>query len=133
MERLRIRTGIDLVYVPRLAALLENASFLQRAFQPSELRDMRPEHLAGVFAAKEACFKALGRAPCWLATAVDTQRGQAEAEGKPRLSLSPEIAPPGLLSLDLSISHEGDYAVAVVVMLTREDGSSGEDDQRDRS
>lgn len=126
MERLRVRAGVDLVHVPRLAVLLENAAFLRRAFQPVELRDPRPEHLAAVFAAKEACFKALGCAPHWLAVIVDA------AQNRPRLSLSPEIAPPGLLSLDLSISHEGEYAVAVVVMLTDEDGLGGKRDRHNR-
>jgi len=120
MEALRIRVGVDLVHIPRIAARLEDTAFLRCAFQPVELRDARPEHLAGLFAAKEACFKALGMAPRWLAVAVDT------THGRPQLRLSPEIAPPDLVSLDLSISHEGDYAAAVVVMLL---GAGGPDDE----
>ncbi len=118
---IRVKVGVDLVHIPRLAALLADGTFLRRAFQPAELADGRPEHLAGLLAAKEACFKALGRPTSWPAVAVDT------AHGPPRLQLSPEVAPPNLLSLEVSISHEGDYAVAVVVALL---GEGSEDDER---
>ena len=119
MAALRIRTGIDLVYLPRLRAFLADGAFLRRAFQPAELLDPRPEHLAGLFAAKEACFKALDSQPRWLDVTVEM------GEGRPRLRLSPGLTPPDLISLDLSITHERDYAVAVVVVLLGERATDG--------
>lgn len=120
VENLRVRVGIDLVSIPRLTALLSDTAFLQHAFQPVERQDSRPEHLAGILAAKEACFKAIGRQPIWLAVVV------AGSCNHPQLSLAPAIEPPGLVSLDVSITHEGDYAVAAVVMLLREEASVDE-------
>ncbi len=37
--------------------------------------------------------------------------------GKPSIQTARELALDGLLTLDISITHEGDYAIAVVVML----------------
>lgn len=119
----QVKIGIDLVHIARMAELAENGAFLARTFQPSELRDLRPARLAGVFAAKEALFKALGAPRRWLG--VEVAHG---ADGRPLLRIAPASAPPGLLSLDLSITHEGEYAVAaVVVLLAGEPVEAGDD------
>jgi len=90
--------------------LLENAEAVQKVFYPSELRSATPEHAAGVFAAKEALFKALGKQPDWLAVEVIN-----DESGKPYLRLSADIEKKYKASL--SISHEKDYAVAFVVLV----------------
>ncbi len=109
---IRVRVGVDLVSVAKMAELMEDEDFLRRVFHPPEMHDRRPERLAGVFAAKEALFKALG---------APHHRLEAEVvwdpAGRPRLRMAAETEPPGLLSLDLSIAHEGEYAVAAVVAL----------------
>lgn len=105
-----VTTGIDLTRIHRLAALAANAGFLRRVFAPSELDDTRPEHLAGIFAAKEAVFKALGQPPRWQTVTI--ARGP---RGRPRVLLSQDLRDAGLQALDVSISHEGDYAIAVAV------------------
>ncbi|MBI4493670.1 MAG: holo-ACP synthase [Chloroflexi bacterium] len=105
----RLRVGVDLVYIERVARLLESRAALERVFHPAELGDGRPEHLAGVFAAKEAFFKALGCSPQWLRLEVRAGPG-----GRPELRPGPGL--PALREADLSISHEQDYALAAVVL-----------------
>ncbi len=119
---MRVRVGVDLVHIPRLAELAEGDAFLARTFQPSELRDRRPMTLAGIFAAKEALFKALGSSREWLEVEVTHDAG-----GRPLLNLDPASAPSDLLSLDLSITHEGEYAAAVVVALLADEPSETKD------
>lgn len=103
-----IRTGIDLVYVPAVRKMLGNDKTLSRFFHQSELQS-DPQHLAGIIAAKEAFFKALGAVPKFLEIEV-----VYAASGRPRIKSSPQLK--NYKSCDLSISHEKDYAVAVVVM-----------------
>jgi holo-[acyl-carrier protein] synthase len=119
---MRVKIGIDLVRIPKMAELMEDAGFLERVFHPSEMRDLRPERLAGIFAAKEALFKALGAPRRWLEAEVDR-----DPEGRPLLRIAPKSAPPDLLSLDLSIAHEGEYAAAAVVALL--EGGKVDEDQ----
>jgi holo-[acyl-carrier protein] synthase len=116
-----VRVGIDLVSVRRIAELAEDRDFLARVFQPAELADTRPEHLAGLLAAKEACFKALGVPARWLEVAV-----AADPSGRPTLRLGPGTCPPSVASFDVSISHEGDFAVAVVVALLVKSDEQGD-------
>ena len=57
---MKIATGIDLAYIPRFRVVLKQGGekFLQRVYLKEELNDQRVEHLAGIFAAKEAVTKA---------------------------------------------------------------------------
>jgi phosphopantetheine--protein transferase-like protein len=110
---LRVRVGVDLVQVTEFIARASDEAFLHRAFADAEIGDGNPEHLAGIFAAKEACYKAIG-APA-NARAIGVRAGNS---GRPRLCLA-EL-PPGVVSLDLSIAHSGDFAIAVVAALVEE-------------
>jgi len=103
---MQIKTGIDIVEVAKMESLDAGKS---KVFHASELKDDRPEHLAGIFAAKEAFFKALEKSPDFLSIEV-----VKDESGKPRLSY---VGEEKINSLDVSISHEKDYAVASVVML----------------
>ena len=107
-----MRTGIDLVFVPRMSGFLENDAAVKKTFHQSELEPMTAEHCAGVFAAKEAFFKALQMSPCWLDVELKKQAG------KPVLHLSPLLAQE-IASHDVSITHDGDYAAASVVLLLK--------------
>jgi phosphopantetheine--protein transferase-like protein len=97
--------GIDIVHIPEFTTQLANGgdAFLARAFHAAELSDRRPEHLAGLWAAKEAVLKAAGLQPGqWLdihITYEPSGRPKADAAGK---------------QLEISIAHHGEYAVAVV-------------------
>jgi len=107
-----IRTGIDLARIDRFARLSENPRFLRRVFTTSELIDCRPAHLAGTFAAKEAIIKAVGIPLAWHA--LEIVRGPS---GRPRVGLTPSDCLSTLQAIDVSISHDGDYAVAVAVAI----------------
>jgi len=106
---MEMRIGVDIVFVPRFEKLLTNEAFVKKIFHPSESKRFEAEHLAGIFAAKEAFFKAVKEAPTWLDVEI-----KKEASGKPALVLSNDLKDE--LSVDVSISHDGEYAIAVVLV-----------------
>lgn len=107
-----IRLGTDLVHIPKLTRLLEDTPTLDRLFHADERAPEDPAHLAGILAAKEAFFKALGRAPEWLAVEVRHETG-----GRPFLTFAPHLKMHARTECQLSISHDGEYALAAVVLV----------------
>lgn len=106
------KIGVDIVFIPRFKKILEerNEKFLSRVFHPPELKKATPESLAGIFAAKEAAIKALDLPlESWLRMEVFH-----ETNGAPRINLL-EAGSEEKPNLKLSISHEKDYVVAVVL------------------
>ncbi len=101
--------GIDIVYLPEFEKKIKNLS-LEKVFLSSELsQNKTQESLAGVFAAKEAFFKAIGKKEDWLSVWIEKNKA-----GKPELKSI-------LIDLDqkteVSISHAGDYTIAIVILL----------------
>lgn len=116
-----IHVGTDLVRIARFerhAQTLGNA-FLRRSFtdREVELSAGRTESLAGRWAAKEAVLKALGAGIADIPL-TDVEIDQ-DPSGRPTLSLYREAASrsgeAGITAWAVSISHDGDYAMAVVV------------------
>lgn len=107
-----VRVGTDLVSVAQIVRLCADPAFLARAFHPAEIAESQPERLAGILAAKEAFFKAIGSAPHWLA--VEVVRA---ASGRPMLRLGGSVRALAIRDVDISISHAGDYAVAIALVL----------------
>lgn len=118
--------GTDLVAVRRLEAILtrRRERFLARVFTPGERADCqergRPAvHLAARLAAKEAAMKALGTG--W-GRGVGWQDIEVRSSGRelPRLLLTggarQEAERLGVRRTLVSLSHDGDYAIAVVVV-----------------
>lgn len=120
-----LRVGVDLVQISRIAESLERFGdrFLRRIFTDAEIAYATsgatgtPERLAARFAAKEATIKALGLPddPCdWRHIEV-----RRSASGACSLALSGAARDAadrlGAGSFALSLSHEGDYAAAVVI------------------
>ncbi len=118
--------GIDLVEINRIGNLLNRFgdSFLDRVFTDRERRLTRVKsgaaaHFAVRFAAKEAFLKALGsgwrKGIKWREIEVVT-----ETSGGPGLELwgtAKEIfSQQGLKNIFLSLAHEKEYGVAVVVV-----------------
>ena len=96
--------GVDLVHIPEFTKNIEigGETFLLRTFLPTELKNKKIEHLAGLFAAKEAVIKAVGLPiGSWLDIEI--------SDGKPVAIVQHQR------KLDISISHHGDYAIAVAV------------------
>jgi holo-[acyl-carrier protein] synthase len=120
-----LRVGIDLVRVSavREAFAQHGERYLQRVFTEREVADCggpgRPDllRLAARFAAKEAALKALragDAAVPW--PAVEVVRGE---DGAPELELhgvaADLAAAAGIAGLAVSLTHEDEYASAVVV------------------
>ena len=116
--------GVDVCEVGRLRRALMRAGFRRRVFSETEARycnrRARPEvHFAARFAAKEAFFKALGTGwrggIGWRDVSVGARRA-----GGPTLRVDGAAARAskalGVSRSHLSLSHSGDYAVAVVVL-----------------
>jgi len=111
-----IKTGIDLVYLPRFKKSLKNGgeNFLRRVFLKEELADQRIEHLAGIFAAKEAVIKALSLpSDSWHDIQISHKK-----EGNPQVQLATSHF--SLPTSSLSISHDGNYVVAHFVAILNE-------------
>lgn len=111
-----IKTGVDLVYLPRFRKSLESGgtSFLQRVYVPQELVDQSPTHLAGIFAAKEAVIKTLGLpADSWHSIQVSHN-----LSGAPHVKFQPPIS--HLTHHSLSISHDGNYVIAQFTALVQD-------------
>ncbi len=129
-----VTVGTDLVHIPTLVELLADraSAFASKTFTEGELSyanaaaSGHPEaHLAARFAAKEATLKALDHAaairqldpPSISLRAIEVLRDE---RGRPSLALHEAAAHfaerVGVERLQLSLSHDGDYAVAFVTL-----------------
>lgn len=97
--------GIDLVKIADIKNKVSGD--LAKIFTTSELQS-NLEKLAGIFAAKEAFFKALGHQEDWLSVWIEH-----ENSGKPILK---SILPLGDKKVEVSISYAGEYATAFVII-----------------
>jgi holo-[acyl-carrier protein] synthase len=120
-----VGVGVDLCEIPRVGRALERhgARFVEKLFRPGEVRrspesPAYAEHVAGLFAAKEAAMKALGtgmRGVFFREVAIVRSPG-----GPPRLALfGRALACGGRLGVTgahVTITHTRDLAAAVVVL-----------------
>lgn len=116
-----VRVGIDIVPFVRIEAMLEaDPEVLQRHLVAAEINDahrngkVNEASVAGKLAGKEAVFKLFRRPGAvlpWRAIHITTS-----AAGWPVVTLSGSAAAwateIGLTNIDLSIAHDGAYAVA---------------------
>jgi len=120
-----VGTGTDLARIERFRKFLEPGNkVLERILSPEEQeyvlqkKDPAP-HIAARFAAKEAYFKALGTG---LRDGLSWQQVVVVRDplGCPSLQVSGRAAEMlrerGALVTHLSYSHDGDYAVATVIL-----------------
>lgn len=120
-----VGTGVDLARIERFRKFLEPGNkVLERVFSVDErqyalqMKDPAP-HFAARFAAKEAFVKALGTG---LRNGLSWQQVVVvrDALGCPSLQLSGRAAEMlrerGASLTHLSYSHDGDYAVATVIL-----------------
>jgi len=97
-----MKIGCDIIKIKRISSLSPES--LKKIFHPSELKNKDPLHLAGIFAVKESCKKIFQKKN-WLDFEIKKQRN-----GKPILKIR-DLEFKG----DISISHDGEYAIAVVI------------------
>ncbi|GMT39191.1 4'-phosphopantetheinyl transferase AcpS [Helicobacter bizzozeronii] len=114
--------GIDLVSIERITRSVARFKqhFLNRFLSPQEQELFsKPASLAGAWAAKEACAKALGVGIGSQLSFLDMQLSKNPL-GAPLIALSPaKQALFNINSLYLSISHDRGFAVAVVFVVKR--------------
>lgn len=131
----RFYIGVDLVHVPSFSEQLHQVGsrFASGVFSALETRvaktkpeTQRPAHLAGRWAAKEAFIKAwsqalYGRAPIIAPEELDWSEIEIRPDAHGRIQLGfrgrvhqalKECFGPNLPQPQLSISHDGDYAIA---------------------
>jgi len=108
------KVGIDLVYIPRFAKTIETRgeNFLKKIFLESELsQGFDVNHLAGIFAGKEAVIKALSlEIGSWLKIRIFEQKS-----GEPKVQLLHKQYQAS--KFDISISHDHEYAIAIFSIL----------------
>lgn len=120
-----IKIGCDILQIKKFQDAFEKhpEKFRRDIFSVSELKNSDPEHLAGLFAAKEAILKALDIKPGhWKLIEI-----KKLPSGKPFVVLSPKISKKDIIiidvrrivSSDISISHHGEYVIAVAVFLIK--------------
>lgn len=119
-----VGVGVDIVEIRRIKDIMEkNEKFLEKIFTNNEIqylktRKLRPEYVAGRFAAKEAVSKALGtgfRGFNFRDIIVDST-----TLGKPTVTLEGQAKnianKNGNTTIHLSISHGCDSAIAYAVL-----------------
>lgn len=122
---MKITCGTDIIEIERVKESIENVGtkFVGRVYTEKEIeycesrKKQKYQHYAGRFAAKEAAFKAISKilddkySVCWkdFETINDGQ-------GRPSIILH-NINTEKIESIDVSISHCKEYAIANVVIL----------------
>jgi holo-[acyl-carrier protein] synthase len=113
--------GIDLIKICRMNRFIERFGdkALQKFLNQNEISLIKNHKTAaGFWAAKEACSKALGvgiGAECAFHDIVISKT----SKGAPKLALSDKVLKKfNIKDTSLSITHDGDYAVAVVALST---------------
>lgn len=126
-----MNVGVDLVQVSRVRESIATFGdkYLRRVFTDDEIAyahsaepDLAHARLAARFAAKEATIKALDLAETGIGwREIEVTRS---ASGAPSLRLhGAALAAAKDRELALSLSHEGDYATAVVLSSSRREKS----------
>ncbi|MCU7611491.1 holo-[acyl-carrier-protein] synthase [Anaplasma capra] len=116
--------GVDLVSVKRVQQMLDRfgSKFTSRAFSEMEIRDSLryknahavARHFAKRFAAKEAYVKATGLG-FGRGISMKSVSVYNDALGKPRIAVSGDVEQ----NIELSLSDDGEYAIAFVVLHSR--------------
>lgn len=111
-----IGIGVDLVDVSRFEkAITQTPKLKERLFTEGE-KSLNNYSLAARFAAKEAFMKAVGKAQGLSFQEVEVVKDEF---GKPSFELSglseQTVSEKGISSLHLSLSHDGDMAIAYVI------------------
>jgi holo-[acyl-carrier protein] synthase len=123
-----VALGLDVVFIPRISESLQSFGerFEQRLFTPAEIAyarsapGQRAERLAARFAAKEAVIKALSLAE----TGVDWRDIEVVREDDASCAIAlhgtvaTALAMRGGDRVLVSLSHDGEYAAAVVAVLS---------------
>lgn len=101
-----MKIGTDIVKISRIEKSIEKKHFLESVYTQNEIAYCKAaQSFAGLFAAKEAYLKALGTGINCRLNTIEIDHTQS---GKPFIKNAEHC--------DLSISHDGDYAIASVIL-----------------
>ena len=115
--RMDIKIGSDILQLKKFQRAFKRCpeKFERDIFSELELQNSEISHLAGLFAAKEAVIKALDLKPgSWKLIEIRNIKS-----GKPVLNFNDSLSKRDIKSCDLTISHHGDYVMAVVAILLK--------------
>ena len=120
---MKITCGTDIIEIERVKSAIEDSreEFLDRVFTQSEIeycegrKNAKFQHYAARFASKEAVFKAIASAfeNKYVLSWKDVEIVN-DNNGKPHVRFL-QNKPDELESIDISISHCKEYAVAYVI------------------
>lgn len=125
---MRILTGTDIIEISRIKESIESLgdTFKDKIYTKKEIeycesrKNAKYQHYAGRFAAKEAIFKAVSDL---LDDKFEISWKDAEIlsdkNGKPKITFKNDKLKEKIESIDISISHCKEYAVANVVVLCK--------------
>lgn len=123
-----VRVGVDIITVSRIKeAITRTPHLADRVYSPSELAYCREKPdpypgLAARFAAREALRKLH---PVFIPVRYQEVAIELLASGRPyyvfSVELEQKVRAAGMVSIDLSLSHDGDQAIAVAVADWKED------------
>lgn len=124
---MKVKCGVDIIEISRVKDSIDNLgdSFLNRVFTKKEIEycegrgKSKYEHYAARFAVKEAVFKALSEAvdDKYSITWKDIETLNDE-QGRPKVEVL-FVKSSKIESIDVSISHCKEYAIANVVVLLK--------------
>ena len=122
---MNITCGTDIIEIDRIKQSMESheESFKKNIFTKNEVKYceshklQKYQHYAARFAAKEAIFKALSKRLDSEFVWTDFEVINLES-GKPEVVLNCAI--PKIESIDISLSHCKEYAIATVIVLFKE-------------
>ena len=125
---MRILCGTDIIEISRVEKSINNTNgrFIKDIYTKKEIEycenrgQAKYQHYAARFAAKEALFKAISE---FLNDKYEVSWQNAQIindeNGKPHTEFI-DVEFPQIESIDISISHSKEYAVAQVVLLCKE-------------
>lgn len=116
--------GVDIIEIERIQQAIENnGEFLNKYFTSGEVeyfieRKMKPQHIAGGFAAKEAISKALGTG--FRGIGLKDIEVLRDEFGKPYVNYTEKLKSVlqgyGQAAIHISISHNRNDAVAYAIL-----------------
>ena len=125
---MRVLTGTDIIEINRIKESIESLgdNFKNKIYTDKEIeycesrKNAKYQHYAGRFAAKEAIFKAVSEL---LNDKFEISWKDAEVlddeNGKPKIIFTSKKLEEKIESIDISISHCKEYAVANVVIISK--------------
>ena len=125
---MKILTGTDIIETSRIKDSIENLgdAFKNKIYTEKEIeycenrKNVKYQHYAGRFAAKEAIFKAVSDL---LGNKFEISWKDAEVindkNGRPKITFIDKNLEDKIESIDISISHCKEYAVSSVVIICK--------------